>query len=97
MGLFSCWHSFLKSFHSIGNRKSQTKRTEIMSVIKIIEVIASSNKGFTEAAQNAVAEASRTVKNIKSVYIKEMKANVENNKITTYAVNAKVSFLIEDK
>ena len=67
-----------------------------MSVVKVIEVIAASDKGFTEATQKAVAEASKTVKNIQSVYIKEMNANVENQKIVSYAVNAKVSFLIEN-
>jgi dodecin len=64
-------------------------------MVKVIEVIAASDKGFTEATQVAVAEASKTVKNIQSVYIKEMNANVENNQIVSYAVNAKVSFLIE--
>ncbi len=64
-------------------------------MIKVIEVIAASDKGFTEATQVAVAEASKTVKNIKSVYIKEMNANVENNEIVSYAVNAKVSFEID--
>lgn len=65
-----------------------------MSVVKVIEVIASSDKGFTEATQNALAEASRTVDNIKSIYVKEMNANVENGKISSYGVNAKVSFEI---
>lgn len=64
-------------------------------MIKVIEVIAASDRGFTEATQNAIAEASKTVKNIKSIYIKEMNANVENQKITTYAVNAQISFEIE--
>lgn len=67
-----------------------------MKIVKVIEVIATSDKGFTEATQNAVEEASKTVKNIKSVYIKNMNANVQNNKITTYAVNAKISFEIND-
>ncbi|MFW6043971.1 MAG: dodecin family protein [Marinilabiliaceae bacterium] len=66
-----------------------------MKMVKVIEVIASSEKGFTEATQNAVAEASKTVKNIKSVYIENMNANVENNKIVSYAVNAKISFEID--
>ncbi|MGM0377597.1 MAG: dodecin family protein [Bacteroidota bacterium] len=66
-----------------------------MRMVKIIEVIATSDKGFTEATQNAVAEASKTVKNIKSVYIENMNANVENNKIVSYAVNAKISFEID--
>ncbi len=59
------------------------------------EVIASSDKGFSEATQNAVNEASKSVKNIKSVYIKEMNANVENNEIVSYAVNAKISFTLD--
>jgi dodecin len=67
-----------------------------MSVIKVIEVIASSNKSFDDATRIAVEEAAKSVKNIKSVYIKEMKANVENNKISSYAVNAKISFLVGD-
>ena len=65
-------------------------------IVKVIEVIASSDKGFTEATQNAVEKASRTLKNIESVYIKHMNANVENNKIVSYAVNAKISFVLED-
>lgn len=64
-------------------------------LVKVIEVIAASDKGFSEATQLAVKEASKTVKNIKSVYVKEMNANVENNQIVSYAVNAKVSFEID--
>lgn len=64
-------------------------------MIKVIEVIAASDKGFTEATQNAVREAAKTLKNIKSVYIKEMNANVTNQEIVSYAVNAKISFEIE--
>ncbi|MGM0649395.1 MAG: dodecin family protein [Bacteroidota bacterium] len=67
-----------------------------MIMVKVIEVIAASKEGFTEATQNAVEKASKTVKNIQSVYIKEMNANVENNKIVSYAVNAKISFIVED-
>ncbi len=63
-------------------------------IVKVIEVIGASDKGFTEATENAVNEAAKTVKNIKSIYIKHMNANVENNKIVSYAVNAKISFEI---
>ncbi|MBZ9787626.1 dodecin family protein [Psychroflexus sp. CAK57W] len=66
-----------------------------MSIVKVIEVLATSDKSFDDAAQNAVTEASKTVKNIKSVYVKEMNANVTNNQIVSYAVNAKISFEIE--
>lgn len=64
-------------------------------IVKVIEVIGASEKGFQEAADNAVAEAAKSVKNIKSIYIKEMNANVENNKPVSYAVNAKISFEVD--
>ncbi|MFO7852056.1 MAG: dodecin family protein [Bacteroidota bacterium] len=66
-----------------------------MEMVKVIEVIASSEKGFSEATENALKEAAKTVKNIRSIYIKHMNANVEDNKIVSYAVNAKISFVIE--
>ena len=64
-------------------------------LVKVIEVIGTSDKGFTEATEDAVSEAAKTVKNIRSIFIKHMNANVENNKIVSYAVNAKISFVIE--
>ena len=66
-----------------------------MSIVKVIEVIASSEKSFDDATRNAVKEASKSVKNIKSVYIKEMDANVTDNEIVSYGVNAKISFTVD--
>lgn len=65
-----------------------------MSVVKIIEVIAASEKSFDDATENALKEASKSVNNIKSIYVKEMKAEVENDKIVSYGVNAKISFVV---
>lgn len=66
-----------------------------MSVVKVIEVIAASEKSFDDAVQQAVNEASKSVNNISSVYVKEMKAEVNNNKIVSYGVNAKISFQVQ--
>ena len=66
-----------------------------MSIIKVIEVIGTSKEGFTEATHAAIKEASKTVKNIKSIYIKEMNAKVKNNTIISFAVNAKISFEVD--
>lgn len=66
-----------------------------MSIVKVIEVIASSNNSFDDATRNALNEASKSVKNIQSIYVKEMNAKVENNEIVSYGVNTKVSFLID--
>ncbi|MFO8148004.1 MAG: dodecin family protein [Bacteroidota bacterium] len=66
-----------------------------MSIVKVIEVIATSTKSFDDAAQNAVTEASKSVKNISSVYIKDMNGKVENNSIVSYGVTAKISFKVQ--
>ena len=66
-----------------------------MSIVKVIEVIASSEKSFDDAVQQAVNEAAKSVKGISSVYVKEMKANVTDNKIVSYGINAKISFDIQ--
>lgn len=65
-----------------------------MSIVKVIEVIASSEKGFDDAVKNAVVQASKTVNNIESVYVENMKCKVEDNEIISYGVNAKISFTV---
>lgn len=67
-----------------------------MSIVKVIEVIGTSPNSFDEAAKNAVTEAGKSVKNMQSVYIKEMKGKVEGNKIVSYGVNAKISFIVDN-
>ncbi len=66
-----------------------------MTMLKVIEVLAQSDKSWEDAAQNAIDEASKSLRGIKSIYIKEMEANVEDGKISQYRINGKVSFLIE--
>lgn len=63
-----------------------------MAIVKVVEVIASSEKGFDDAVQNALAEASKTIKNIDSIYVKDFKAHVKDNKISSYGVICKISF-----
>lgn len=63
-----------------------------MSVVKVIELIASSEKSFDDAVKEAVKEASKTVQNIDSVYVKDFKAHVKDGKIISYGVICKVSF-----
>lgn len=63
-----------------------------MAVLKVIEVLANSEKGWEDAAKNAVAHAAKSVKNIKSVYINEQSATVTDDKIVNYRVNAKITF-----
>ena len=67
-----------------------------MSVLKVIEVLGNATVSFEDAVKNVVKEASKTVKNIKSVYVNDMQVKVDNNQITEYRVNAKVCFGIMD-
>lgn len=63
-----------------------------MAVMKVIEVMANSDKSWEEAVKNAVRTAAKSVKNIKSVYVKEQTANVSGDNITDYRVNVKITF-----
>jgi len=65
-----------------------------MTMLKVIEVLAQSDKSWEDAAANAVQQAAKTVRGIKSIYIKEMEGSVEDGKIVQYRVNAKISFLL---
>ena len=64
-------------------------------IVKVTEILSESPKSWEEAAQNVVTEASKTLRNIRSVYIKEFSANVDAEKATSYRVNAKVTFEME--
>jgi flavin-binding protein dodecin len=63
-----------------------------MAVLKVIEIMASSEKSWEDAAATAVKTAGKTVKEIRSVYIQDMSAVVLKNKITEFRVTAKISF-----
>ncbi len=67
-----------------------------MSVAKVTEIISSSSKGFDDAVEQGVKRASKTLKDVKSVWIKEQKAMIDNGKITEYRVTMKVSFILKD-
>jgi dodecin len=68
-----------------------------MSLVKVIEVIAQSEKSWEDAAQEAVRIASQTIEGIQHVYVKEFQAIVENNQVVMYRVNAKISFVIKEE
>jgi dodecin len=67
-----------------------------MKLVKVIEVISVSEKGIEDAVHSAVAEVSKTVRNIDSVYVKEIKAHVKDGKVTTFGVNCQISFRVEN-
>ena len=67
------------------------------NMLKVVEVLAESNKSWDDAAQNAVKRAAEMLNGIKSIYIKDLEAVVSEGKITKYRINAKISFLLENQ
>ena len=67
-----------------------------MAMLKVIEVLAESDKSWEDAAHIAVAHAAETVRHIKSINVQNFQATVgEEGKIQTYRINAKISFVLE--
>jgi dodecin len=64
-------------------------------VVKVIELMSESPKSWEDAAQNAIREASRTLRDIRSLYVKEMTAAIENGRVTSYRLNTKVTLELE--
>jgi len=66
-----------------------------MAVLKVIEVLSNSSKSWEDATKNAVKHASKTVKNIKSVYVQDQSAIVDGDDVTEFRVNLKVTFEVK--
>ncbi len=67
-----------------------------MSIVKVIEIIASSEKSIEDAIQNGVTVVSKTIRNIDSVYVKDIKAHVKDGKISSYGVICNISFRVDE-
>ena len=65
-----------------------------MAVMKVIEVLANSEKSWEDATRKAVKEAAKSVKNIKSVFVQSQSAVVNNDEVTEFRVNLKITFEI---
>ena len=66
-----------------------------MSVLKVIEVLSSSDKSWEDAADKAIKKASKSVKNIKSAYVQEQYAVVEGDRVSEYRINLKLTFEVK--
>jgi flavin-binding protein dodecin len=75
--------------------KREKEIIAMAKVVKVIELMSQSPKSWEDAAQGAVEEATKTLRNIRSIYVKEFTAEVDEGKITNYRLNAKVTFDLE--
>ena len=67
-----------------------------MSVAKVTEIIASSDKSFADAVEKGVKRASKTLKGVTSAWVQDQQVVVQDGKITEYRVNLKVTFILKD-
>ncbi|MGI1678050.1 MAG: dodecin family protein [Cellvibrionaceae bacterium] len=67
-----------------------------MSVARVTEVIASSPTSFEGAVQEGISRASKTLKNIRSAWVKDQEVVVEGNRVSAYRVNLMITFVLED-
>jgi flavin-binding protein dodecin len=67
-----------------------------MSVAKISEISATSTQSFEDAIQQGIARASKTLRDVRSVWIKEQHVRLENGRLSEYQVNMAVTFVLDD-
>lgn len=67
-----------------------------MPVAKVTELSSTSDKSFDDAIQQGIDRATKTLRNVKSAWVKEMRVSVENNKVSEYQVNMQVTFILDN-
>jgi len=66
-----------------------------MSVAKVLEITATADQSFEDAVRQGIAKASETVRNIKGAWVKEQNVMIEDNAITGFRVDLKVTFVLD--
>jgi dodecin len=66
-----------------------------MAIVKVIEVIATSEVGIDDAVRNAVKEVSKTIRNVDSVYVKDIKAHVKDGQVSTFGCICQIAFRVD--
>lgn len=67
-----------------------------MSVAKVSEIISSSKKGFDDAIEEGIKRAKKTIKNMKSAWVKDQYVEIKNGEIEEYRVILVITFVLED-
>jgi flavin-binding protein dodecin len=67
-----------------------------MSVAKVSEISATSSKSFEDAIQQGLSRAGKTLRNVRSAWIKEQQVRFDGTKISEYQVNMMVTFVLDD-
>jgi dodecin len=98
-GRLTCMQAFRpgknKSGSSVGHNQIIIGR-RAMSVAKVTEIIASSPESFDDAVNEGIKRAGKTLENVRSAWVKDLKVVIEKGEITEYRVTMNVSFILKD-
>ena len=67
-----------------------------MAVARVTEISSTSTKSFEDAIQSGVARATKTLRNVRSAWIKEQRVDIRDGRIAEYQVNMMVTFILDD-
>ena len=67
-----------------------------MAVARVTEISSTSPKSFEDAIQTGVARATKTLRNVRSAWIKEQRVDIKDGRISEYQVNLMVTFILDD-
>jgi dodecin len=83
--------------HIASNQQARLKETQIrMSVARVTELSATSETGFEDAINQAVARATKTLRGVEGAWIKDQNVLIEDGNIVGYKVNVEVTFVLEE-
>jgi hypothetical protein len=82
--------------HFAAMRTNPIPKERKMSIARITEISSTSSKSFEDAVQQGISRATKTLRNVRSAWVKEQQVRVENGKINQYQVNLMVTFILED-
>jgi dodecin len=66
-----------------------------MAVLKVIEILADSDKSWEDATRKAVKKAGRSVNNIRSAWVQDQSVTVKDGEVTAFRVSLKISFEVK--
>ena len=67
-----------------------------MAVARVTEISSTSTKSFDDAIQQGIARATKTLRNVRSAWVKEQRVDIKDDRITQYQVNLMVTFVLDD-
>ena len=67
-----------------------------MAVARVTEISSTSTEGFDDAIKQGIARATKTLRNVRSAWVKEQRVDIRNDQIAEYQVNLMVTFILDD-